>query len=237
MRQRVFVGDIQGCADELEDLLDALAYDPERFELWCVGDLVNRGPASARVLRRLRELGADSVLGNHDLKLLSVAAGEREASAGDSFQDVLAAPDRAELLGWLRERPLLRGWPDLVLVHAGLHPDWRDPEAVARPLEARIREGRVPWEDPALRFLVSVRHCDRRGRLAADDDSPGPGFLPWDRFYRGERRVVCGHWSRRGILCRPRLRSLDSGCVWGGRLSAWLAGQDRIVSVPSRQRA
>lgn len=234
-RQRVFVGDLQGCADELEDLLESVAYDPARHELWFVGDLVNRGPFSLGVLRRLIALGADSVLGNHDLHLLRVAAGERKLSRQDTFEDVLEAPDREDLLAWLRTRPLVHEWDDLVLVHAGLHPAWDDPGAVARPLEAAIARDEIPADDEDLRFLTRVRHCNAKGRRPANEWRPGPGFAPWDVHYRGARMVVCGHWAARGLVRGKRVRSLDSGCIWGGELSAWLADEDRFVSVPARR--
>jgi bis(5'-nucleosyl)-tetraphosphatase (symmetrical) len=232
---RVFIGDVQGCADELEDLLGALPYDAARQRLLFVGDLVNRGPASARTLRRVIELGADSVLGNHDLHLLAAAADQRTPSARDTIGDVLSAADRDELLAWLRRRPLVLEWRDIVLVHAGLHPAWSNPKAVARPLEERIARGDLPLEDENLRFLTRVRYCDAAGRRSEADGDPGPGWAPWDRFYRGERTVVCGHWATRGVVITPRLRALDSGCVWGGKLTAWVAEEDRIVSVPARR--
>jgi bis(5'-nucleosyl)-tetraphosphatase (symmetrical) len=233
---RVFVGDVQGCADELEDLLRVLDEEAGRHELWFVGDLVNRGPASARVLRRLIELGADSVLGNHDLHLLLTANGKRSLAPGDTLQDVLEAPDRDALLGWLRMRPLVREWDDLVLVHAGLHPDWQSPRVVAAPLEAAIARGEVPWRDRDLRFLTRARYCDSTGALPPKHANPcAPPYAPWDHHYRGERTVVCGHWAARGLVRGERVRRLDSGCVWGGRLSAWIAEQDRFVSVPARR--
>ena len=231
---RVFLGDIQGCADELDDLLEALRFDPLVHELHCVGDLVNRGPHSARVLRRLRELNAHSVLGNHDLHLLGIAAGEREERTGDTLGALLDAPDRAELLRWLRSMPLVVEWDDLVLVHAGLHPSWKDYGAVARPLEASIRAGEIPWSSSELAFLTRVRRCNARGDRPKEDDGD-EGFEAWDTFYAGERIVVCGHWAARGLVVGERLRALDSGCVWGGRLSAWIAEEDRVVSVPARK--
>ncbi|MFQ5417665.1 MAG: metallophosphoesterase [Myxococcota bacterium] len=234
VRSRVFVGDVQGCADELDDLLEAIAYDPERHDLWFVGDLVNRGPASARLLRRAIELDAGSVLGNHDLHLLATAKGERRLGDRDTFQDVLAATDREELLAWLRRRRLVECWEDVVLVHAGLHPGWAGLRAVASPLEAAICRDEIPQGDPDLSFFVSVRHCDERGDRPVDDRSPGPGYLPWDHWYRGERIVVCGHWSARGLVQTARVCSLDTGCVWGGSLTAWIFDEDRIVSVPAR---
>jgi bis(5'-nucleosyl)-tetraphosphatase (symmetrical) len=233
---RVFVGDVQGCDDELGDLLDELRYDPAGHELWFVGDLVNRGPHSARVLRRVRELGARSVLGNHEVNLLRVVSGARPRRPRDTFDALLEAPDLDVLLSWVRARPLVKTWDDLVLVHAGLPP--RDLEQLpkrAAALEKEIHAGGEPWGDPLLRLLVSVRHCDAKGRQPDDDDHPGKDYEPWFHFYRGERKVVFGHWSRRGLVREKRVRGVDTGCVWGGRLTAWIAEEDRIVSVPARR--
>jgi bis(5'-nucleosyl)-tetraphosphatase (symmetrical) len=234
-RERIFVGDVQGCADELDELLARIGFDTARHELWCVGDLVNRGPQSARALRRLRQIGAHSVLGNHDLHLLAVARGQREPRSDDSFGDVLAAPDRDALLDWLAAQPLVQVWDDLVAVHAGLHPDWDDLRAIAAPLEEAVRRGRIPFGDPDLAFLTRARHCDARGVRPRDEIHPGPGFAPWYEHYRGARTVVFGHWAARGLVRAPRLRGLDTGCVWGGSLSAWNARTDRDVSVPARR--
>jgi bis(5'-nucleosyl)-tetraphosphatase (symmetrical) len=234
-RERIFLGDVQGCADELDELIDRIGFDPERQELWCVGDLVNRGPQSARALRRLREIGARSVLGNHDLHLLAVARGQRQARADDSFGDVLAADDRDELIDWLAAQPLVQAWDDLVVVHAGLHPHWSDPGGVAAPLESAIRGGRIPFRDPDLAFLTRARNCDASGRRPDDEIRPGPGFAPWYEHYRGARTVVFGHWASRGLVRAPRLRGLDTGCVWGGSLTAWSAATDRATSVAARR--
>ena len=233
-RQRVFIGDLQGCADELDDLLEALEYDPQQHELWFAGDLVNRGPASARTLRRVIALEANSVLGNHDLHLLATAAGQRRAQSSDTLDDILQAPDRDAMLGWLRTRPLVRQWDDIVLVHAGLHPAWEDPRSIAHPLEQALQRGELPLGDPDLAFLTRVRYCDARGARPLDDKKPGTGFAPWNEHYRGERLVVCGHWAARGLVQNKFLRALDTGCVWGRELTAWLADDDRIVSVPAR---
>jgi bis(5'-nucleosyl)-tetraphosphatase (symmetrical) len=234
-RQRIFIGDVQGCSDELADLLDLLQYDPERHELWFTGDLVNRGPNSSGVVRWVRELGANSVLGNHDLHLLRVAGGERKLRSSDTFGDLLTATDREQLLDWLRSRPLVKQWDDLLLVHAGVSPIWDDVTAVAGPLEEQIQDGEHPWKDPDLRFLVQVRYCDALGLRPDDDEHPPPHFRPWDHFYRGTRTVVFGHWAARGRVAEGRVRGLDTGCVWGGSLTAWLSGEDRFVSVAARR--
>jgi bis(5'-nucleosyl)-tetraphosphatase (symmetrical) len=181
------------------------------------------------------ELGADSVLGNHDVHLLAVAAGVKRVRDTDTIDDVLAAPDRDALLSWLRRRPLIRTWDDIVLVHAGLRPEWDDPERIARPLEARIAAGELPLDDPDLRFLTNARHVTADGEQVETDDPTVADSAPWDHFYLGDRIVVCGHWAARGLVVKERLRALDSGCVWGGSLTAWIAEEDRVVSVRARR--
>ncbi len=230
-RRRIFVGDIQGCRVELERLLEELRFDPAADALHPVGDFVNRGPDSLGVLRLCRTLGAGGVLGNHDVLLLRVAAGLRQWRARDTAQDVLAASDAAELVAWLGARPLVQAFDDVICVHAGLDPRWSDPVAALARLDP-LRE------EPDLAFAISARYCDARGtRPGRDWPAPPPPFQPWHEFWppnAGERRtVVYGHWARAGLLLRPQLRGLDSGCVWGGKLSAWIAEEDRIVQVPA----
>lgn len=234
-RLRVFVGDVQGCADELDDLLEQIDFDPARHALYFAGDLVNRGPASSRALRRAIDSGAEAVLGNHDLHLLAAAAGLREARPMDTLAEVLDCPDAAALLEWLRNRPLVLEWDDLILVHAGLRPGWTQPRRVAAPLEARLAAGELPLDDPDLAFFTRARHCDASGRRPRDEWNPGPGFAPWDYWYSRDRTLVCGHWAGRGVVVRNGLRALDSACVWGGELTAWIAEENRLVSVPARR--
>ncbi len=233
MIRRIFIGDVQGCREELEQLLEELRFDPAKDELQPVGDLVNRGPDSEGCLRLMRSLGAAGVLGNHDLHLLHTAAGLRTPRPTDTFERLLAAGDRDELLSWLAARPFARAWDDVLLVHAALHPRWRDP---VREL-ARVEPLRPT---PQALFAVRTRYCDAQGNVPERDDvPPGEPFRPWHEFYRPERHggrtVVFGHWAAQGLLVKPHLRGLDSGCVWGGRLSAWIPEEDRIVSVAARR--
>ncbi len=236
MQRRIFIGDIQGCRAELETLLEKLRFDPAGDLLCPVGDLVNRGPDSLGTLRLLKGLATASVLGNHELHLLQVAAGLRAARAGDTFADVLESEERAELLAWLTTLPFVRRFDDVWLVHAALHPRWRDPErelAGADPLHP----------SSAARFAVRTRYCDPEGNPPERDDSttasPGAPFRPWHEFYdatrHGGRTVVFGHWATQGLLVRAHLRGLDTGCVWGRSLTAWIAEEDRLVSVPARR--
>ncbi len=252
---RYAIGDIQGCGDELKALLKRCNYSADRDEIWFVGDLVNRGPQSLETLRFVRALGANAtvVLGNHDLHLLALAfASRRKVKEGDTLDEVLAAPDRDQLLEWLLGRPLAvydepRG--DF-LVHAGLVPEWtpRVAAKLAREVEAVLRDdartlfdamyGNKPdkWSDSLrgmerLRFVINaftrMRYCRRDGTVdlkmkGAPGQQPAD-FLPWfdvpERASR-EVRVICGHWSTLGFRKRRDLLALDTGCVWGGALTA-----------------
>lgn len=250
------IGDIQGCYDDLMRLLERVSFDPAEDRLWFAGDLVNRGPASLPVLRFVRDLGerALSVLGNHDLHLLAVAAGTAKPRKSDTLDGILAAPDRDELLHWLRHRPLLHHDPVLgyTLVHAGLPPQWdlQQAQACARELESVLRRpdyldffrhmyGDEParW-DPGLagmerlRFIVNcftrLRFIGPEGQLELKTKgSPGSqpqGYLPW--YEVPDRRsaslhILFGHWSTVGeIQAAHNALGLDTGCVWGGRLTA-----------------
>lgn len=252
LRTRVFIGDVHGCADELEDLLETLRYDPTEQALHFVGDLVNRGPKSLQTLRDVIRLEAESVLGNHELHLLARADGRRQQAPLDTLDELLSAPDLDILLEWVRARPIVQLWPDLVLVHAGLPGAWTDLEANVNRINSMGAAVTIEAH-PDIDFLVSVRYCDDdgnmiRGVLAIGErppEAPGTGRAtiashhgprPWYDLYRGDRTVVFGHWADRGLVNADRLRGLDTGCVWGGRLTAWIAEEDRFVSVAARKQ-
>lgn len=249
------IGDIQGCDTELGALLTAIDFSAERDRLWFVGDLVNRGPESLAVLRRIRGLGeaATVTLGNHDLHLLAVAFGEARLRHDDTLDAILAAPDREGLLEWLIAQPLLHEDPalDLCMLHAGLAPQWdiATARACAREFESALRRdprsvfrqmyGDEPdrWRDDLsgadrLRFIANcftrLRYVDPDGRLAlrakgAPKKAQGKPLIPW--FEAGEarwrgRRIVFGHWSTLGYFSNAEVTGLDTGCVWGGSLTA-----------------
>lgn len=201
------VGDIQGCSAAFDALLERLAFEPSRDHLWLVGDIVNRGPDSLGVLRKVMALGdaATCVLGNHDLHLLATVAGARKIGPKDTFQAVLTAPDATDLIDWLRQRPLLHhdSGSHRALVHAGIPPPWdmQHAEKYAREVEGLLRGDR--WQDtlcsmygndPAtwntnmdqqsrvrytINALTRMRFCDRRGRLDLEH-SGAPGSQPPD---------------------------------------------------------
>ena len=259
------IGDVQGCYDELQALLEQMHFGA-RDRLWFVGDLVNRGPKSAEVLRFVRGLGerAVVVLGNHDLHLVTQHEGFERPRADDTFQDVLAAPDRRELVDWLRKRPLMHAADGYALVHAGLLPQWSTARALelAREVEhalagPRYREflvnmyGSEPahWSDALtgwdrLRVIVNamtrMRFCTRAGKMdfRAKGTKPPRGYRPWFELRPSrEPTILCGHWSALGLKLTSKLAALDSGCVWGGSLTA-LALEDRSLhQVPCRRRS
>jgi bis(5'-nucleosyl)-tetraphosphatase (symmetrical) len=165
------IGDIQGCDDEFARLLDKLQFEPARDRLWLVGDLVNRGPSSLAALRRVKNLGesATVVLGNHDLHLLAVAyARAGKAKSKDTLDDVLTAPDRTELLEWLRHRPVLHhdAALDYTMLHAGLPPQWdlQTAQRCARELENALRNEEV------CKDLFGHMYGDRPNRWSEDLD-------------------------------------------------------------------
>ncbi|MCY1281402.1 Bis(5'-nucleosyl)-tetraphosphatase, symmetrical [compost metagenome] len=133
------VGDVQGCLDQLKCLLEQVRFDPAKDELWLVGDLVNRGPKSLETLRFLYSI-RDSVvcvLGNHDLHLLAVANNIERLRKADTLREILEAPDRADLLDWLRRQKLLHydEQRDVAMVHAGIPPQWSLKKALKRAAE------------------------------------------------------------------------------------------------------
>lgn len=264
------IGDLQGCCDPLERLLAEIGFSPSRDRIYLLGDLVNRGPASLRVLQRLSGLGDAAVclLGNHDLHLLAVSQGVRPLHRSDTLDALLASPERARWVDWLRHQRLVvqaEGW---LMVHAGIPPQWDAGQtlALAAEVEAGLRGpdlrgflgamfGNQPdlWDESLTGFerqrftinaLTRLRFCTPEGRLDfktkdGAEQAP-PGLLPW--FDVPGRRtagvpVAFGHWSTLGLLQRPDLLALDTGCVWGGRLTAARlgAGRPEILQVPCEQ--
>ena len=267
------IGDLQGCYDATQRLLERIRFDPAADRLWFCGDLVNRGGESLETLRLVHSLDAQShvVLGNHDLSL--VAIGERrpeeQRKVNPDLRRVLEAPDARELLEWLRRRPLMHvdrqlGWS---MLHAGLAPQWTlaMAEGYAREVEERLRGpglhkllramyGDRPAWNPRLegvdrlRAIINVftrmRYCTPRGRIAFDiKGAPGTqpaGLYPWysvpGRVER-ELKIVCGHWSTLGLMVGHGVHAIDTGAVWGGKLTALRLDSEELLlaQVPGRQ--
>lgn len=267
------IGDVQGCMKSLGALLDKCRFDADRDTLWFCGDLVNRGPDNVGVLRFVKGLGksAASVMGNHELHLIAADLGLRQLRANDTLEDVLRAPDRKELIAWVRARPLAFRKRGYLLVHAGIAPDWSikrtlriaeetetllrdDPkgviEALVRAGEHRYHPGRSKLRRAAaaLATLTLMRACEFDGTLLSGYSGPPAdtpaGALPWYdaraavRAKRGKghskTRILFGHWAAQGLLVRPDVVGLDTGCVWGGRLTAFRIEDERVFSVRAR---
>jgi len=237
------IGDIQGCDAAFARMLDAIAFEPVRDRLWLVGDLVNRGPSSLAVLRRVMALGdaAVTVLGNHDLHLLAVAEGFRKPHRSDTLQGVLAAPDRREIFDWLRGRNLMHAEGGFALVHAGLLPAWTTTQALelAREVEAVLRGpdfqnflghmyGNQPdrWHDGLtgphrLRVVVNamtrMRVCTADGKMEfgfkGRPEDAPAGYLPW--------------------FAVPGRASLDRTVICGHWSALGLRQEERLLALDS----
>ncbi|MDE1183004.1 symmetrical bis(5'-nucleosyl)-tetraphosphatase [Paraburkholderia sp.] len=245
-------GDLQGCRTPFQQLLKKAAPSADT-PLWFAGDLINRGAESLETLRDIIALGerAVPVLGNHDLHLLSVSAGIRKSKKGDTIDEILAAPDAADLLDWVRHRPLAHFEHGMLMVHAGVLPQW-DAALTMELADELQRALRAPdWKEtlaglygnepnrwsPSVKgidrlrltcsALTRIRFCDADGTMDFSSsgglDAAPRGAMPW--FDVPARRtadvtVVFGHWAALGITLRDNLIGLDSGCVWGEKLSA-----------------
>lgn len=258
------VGDIQGCHRELEQLLEKIRFDRASDRLWLVGDLVNRGADSLKVLRLVKSLGeaAITVLGNHDLHLLAVAAGVSRLHRGDTLDEILAAPDRDELLDWLRNQRLLHVEGDCVLVHAGLLPGWSVEQALslAGEVEAALKGGDYvkflehmygnkpdSWDEHLTGYkrlrvitnaLTRMRICTGSGEMEFDFKAELPnvpqGYLPWFDVpgrASADATVIFGHWSALGLMLQPGAIALDTGCLWGGPLTAIRLEDREVIQV------
>jgi bis(5'-nucleosyl)-tetraphosphatase (symmetrical) len=264
------VGDLQGCYSALQQLLEKIQFDPANDVLWSVGDVVNRGSESLACLRFIKSLGdsAVMVLGNHDLHLLAVGFSPlSQIKPKDTFEDILNAPDRDELLHWLRHRPLLHhdAELDFTLLHAGLPPQWNLEIAKQRAIEVEtwLRGDEYvtylnhlygcpdqAWQDSMtgwdrLRFIVScfsrLRYCSAAGRLRLDfnlglDAVAGEkDIYPWFRCPERaskQTRIVFGHWSTLGYVDEHNVYGLDTGCLWGGALTALRLQDQQVFQVP-----
>ncbi|AJP47495.1 diadenosine tetraphosphatase [Rugosibacter aromaticivorans] len=266
------IGDVQGCFDPLRQLIDLLDFNPASDRLWFVGDLVNRGPQSLEVLRYVKSLGTAAVvtLGNHDLHLVMQAAGYGRANKEDTLDAILAAPDRDELLDWLRAQPLVHVDGPWAMVHAGLLPEWTlsqakvlSDEVSAALTSPNYRDflshmwGSEPaaWRDDLtgwdrLRVVVNamtrMRYVTLSGAMelrapgAKAPPEQGPtGCVPW--FAARKRAsagyfIVCGHWSALGYFEQPDLLAIDTGCLWGGALTAVRLEDRRVFRLPCPQQ-
>ncbi len=258
------VGDIQGCHAALEELLVALNFDRSRDRLWITGDLVNRGEDSLAVLRwcMAHDDCVTAVLGNHDLHLLAVAEGFVQPHRKDTLNMILAAPDRDNLLNWLRQRPMLHREGRWMMLHAGLAPEWSATQAeqLAHELESVLRGpdwrsflARMYGNEPRrwspdlrgqerLRFIANsltrTRYLHPDGSLEFQHklglETVPADLTPWFDFpgrASTDVRILFGHWSTLGLLVRQDVIALDTGCLWGGALTAFRLDDEQCFQV------
>ena len=246
------IGDIQGCAPSLKMLVKKL---PTQSKMIFLGDLVNRGPDSLGTLRYLKQLQEEKriecILGNHDLHLLAVDAGIRKTKGLDTVQPILDAPDRAELINWLRHRPMALSNGKVLTVHAGVLPQWDLQQTIecAQEVEKALRKksykdflanmyGNTPnkWSNALKGYerlrvitnaLTRIRFCTPTGMMEFEskegfEDGP-KGYIPWFKTPKRKTQdslIYFGHWSTLGLLREENVIGLDTGCVWGGKLTA-----------------
>ncbi len=246
------VGDVQGCAPSLKALVKNL---PKKSKMIFLGDLVNRGPDSLGALRQLKSLQesgqAECILGNHDLHLLAIDAGLRNTKGLDTVDGILKAPDRKELMDWIRNRPMALSNGRVLTVHAGVLPQWDLQQTIecAQEVEKALRSksykqflanmyGNTPnkWSNSLKGYerlrvitnaLTRMRFCTPSGQMEFDSKEGlenGPkGYIPWFKVPKRKTAntlVYFGHWSTLGLLRRNNVIGLDTGCVWGGKLTA-----------------
>jgi bis(5'-nucleosyl)-tetraphosphatase (symmetrical) len=231
------IGDVQGCYPELQRLLEKLRFDTARDELWFCGDLVNRGGQSLETLRLIHSLRESSVvtLGNHDLSLLAIAQRKPDAQArvNPELREVLFAHDAPVLFEWMRSQKLLHHDEKLnwTMIHAGLAPVWtlRQAQRAAQEVERELS---------TINTLTRMRYCDVNGRIDFDAKGvPGtqkPGLYPWFEvpgMRRRDTRIVCGHWSALERFAGFGVHAIDTGCVWGGKLTALRLDAEEIQYI------
>lgn len=265
------IGDVQGCHQQVLSLMEKVRDASPDAGFIFVGDLVNRGPSSLDMLRHLYQMGdrAKVVLGNHDLHLLALAHGIRKPHKSDTLSDILAAPDKDELLDWLRRQPLALIEHDHLIVHAGVLPQWTVEQTISLAQEVsdvlsgpdwlgflQQMYGNTPdqWDDTLqgmdrLRCIVNaltrIRYCRADGTMEFTSTEGSAdaldGYMRWfdvpGRKTTGTP-VVFGHWSTLGLTIRDDLIGLDTGCVWGGKLTAVSLDDHSVIQVncPQQQK-
>jgi bis(5'-nucleosyl)-tetraphosphatase (symmetrical) len=265
------IGDLQGCAEQLDLLLQSIDALAPQARLVFVGDLVNRGPDSLGCLRRIRAMGerAQVVLGNHDLHLLAIAKGIRPPGRSDTLDALLAAPDGEDLFEWLRKQALALMADEYLVVHAGVLPQWTAQQTLelAAEVSSVLRSDRwvdflqqmygnepARWRDDlrgadrlrcVVNALTRLRFCTAQGDMEFQTkESPGQapkGYMPWfdvpGRLTQ-DTPIIFGHWSTLGLTLNRNVIGLDTGCVWGGKLSAMRLSDRQLVQVdcPQHQR-
>lgn len=271
------IGDLQGCFDELLELLDAIDYDIAKDHLWFVGDIVNRGPKSLDCLKFVKQLNqqgkADMVLGNHDFHLLAAYSGlDKFVSKSDTLKPILENEEVDDLIDWLRQQPLMVSHPiyHAVMVHAGIPPQWSIKEAKGYAKEVEAQLARDDWQDflvnhlfgsepdtwqsgltgyDRLRYIVNafarMRYCRADGKLEfklksapQDNQTTESEYQPWFIFPNRKNKdydIFFGHWSTLGAIDAYQVHATDTGCLWGGKMTAYCIESKQRYTIDCQQ--
>lgn len=264
------IGDVQGCYEQLVALLNhpEIRQDPH-CKFWFAGDIINRGPGSLKTLQLIMSLGdrAITVLGNHDIHLLSVAAGIRRVQRMDTLDEILNAKHKKDYIDWLRHRPLAHFEHNHLMVHAGVMQDWTAEQTISYANEVSEILQSKQWRQQIIHLfgnspnrwspdlkgarrhrvivnaLTRMRMCrtdgtmdfNYKGSPALHPEIDQAKVLPWFELPNRKTQdttIIFGHWSALGLLIRPHLLALDTGCVWGGRLTAIRLHDRKLIQIP-----
>lgn len=211
-KRKIIVGDVHGCIDELQELLKVTSFKKNHDELFFLGDLINKGPNSLGVCKLANALGAKCIKGNHEVRFLNYLNSEQTQTI-ESFEKL--KDEFGEELPywkqWLERLPLYIETDDFILVHGGFPPE-------------------TPLEEVPQDILVTIRTWDGKGEDLNNPDNP-----PWFNFYKGDKLVVFGHWAKRGLTKKKNVIGLDSGCVYGKKLSALVLPGKKVIQVDAKQ--
>lgn len=259
------IGDIQGCFTEFNSLLSLFEFNSNLDKVYLVGDLVNRGPDSLEVLRFVYEhqSSISLVLGNHDLHLLACWSGMAKAKQFDTLTETLIAPDLNLLMHWLRKQPLLLSLTEHIIVHAGVNPtiqfekllelaDFCQIKLASDEYEFWLANmyGNTPlaWteemsEVEKFRFGINsltrmrmLRGLDLDYKFKGEVEKSPKDLSPWFDFpFTSPKQVVCGHWSALGLILNKNMIALDTGCIWGGQLTAVCLDDGALFQCPAKE--
>lgn len=211
--RRLFVGDLHGCLDELNQLIIAFEFDPRLDQLFSVGDLMGKGPDVTGTLLRLIDLKAKVVRGNHDDYLLTAmkkSASERSARDQEYMNSL--GNQLEPLAKYIASWPIYLEMDDLILVHAGLEP------------------GKKKLAKMSPKILMQIRTWDGVGKDLKTKTNPA-----WFDCVETNKTLIFGHWSEKGLVNLPMFKGLDTGCVYGGKLTGYCPEEDRFIQVNAKK--
>lgn len=260
------LGDIQGCYREFKKLVKKIKFRPGVDRLIAAGDLINRGPNNVSTIKLLQDIGAECVLGNHDLNFLAVAAGIKRQGKSDTLNDLLESKHLDEIKNWFCQLPLLINLEEFnsVVVHAGIPHVWSIDQArvYAAEIESVIQSSEredfftaMYGNEPNVlndgisgqermrvitNYLTRMRFCSKTGELelTAKADIAPEGYAPWFSYKRQDNtRILFGHWAAlEGQTKSKQFIALDTGCVWGRELTALRLEDNKTYSVSAQSK-